>query len=334
MLSQQKTKFLGILEPLILEKFGKRTPLEVIHEVTFRCNSKCKYCGISRMKMKEMSTEQVKTAIKEFTDAGTRIWTFTGGEPLLRKDIGELINYAKDSGILFLHLVTNGVLFKKNLNELRRADKIYFSLDGPREVHEKTRCRGTYDKVIESIRLAKAEGFDVTIQTVICEENVKNDFYGIRFLFDLAQQLGVKIIFHPFYLHAHGNIPYKQLSDEKNIRALELIKALKKRSKSIRRSDTVYDEWIRRFQGVDTKLKSYAGILYCHLLPDGRVSPCFFKKETFNGLNEGFLEAFRQLNVPHECNCISFFAEKDFQYSMNFDMMKYFIVNVLLEDLV
>ncbi len=311
-----------LLIPVLLSRIGKRTPLEVIHEIKFDCNLRCKYCGLPTTKIKEMNTEQVKQAIKEFTDAGTRVWTFTGGEPLLRRDIGELINYAKNSGILFLYLVTNGILFKKRINELKGVDKIFFSLDGPKEIHEKMRGIGTYDKVVEAIKLAKQENFDVTIQTVICKENIKNNFFGLRFLFDLAQQLRVKIIFHPIYHHAYNKNFYKFLTPQENIAALNLVKEFKKKSKHIDRNNATYDEWIRRFRGEKTKLKSYAGVLYCHLLPDGRVSPCFFKDETFNGLNLGFLNAFNNLNTPHKCNCISFFVDRDLLYSLNLDVIK------------
>jgi MoaA/NifB/PqqE/SkfB family radical SAM enzyme len=315
---------------ILLAKWNKRTPLEVIHEVTFACNLRCKYCGLPFTKIREMSTKEVKLAIKEFTDAGTIAWTFTGGEPLLRKDMGELINYAKDRGILFLNLITNGILFKKKLNELKNVDEIFFSLDGPKEVHEKLRGKGTYDKVIEAIKLAKEENFKVTIQTVISEENIKNNFFGLKFLFTLAKELGVRIIFHPLYSHAYSRNSYQRLTPEKNIEALKLIKEFKKKIRYIGRADVIYEEWIRRFGGKKTKVKSYAGKLYCHLLPDGNVSPCFFKKEMYNGLKIGFLNAFRNLNTPHNCDCISFFLDRDFLYSLNFDAVKTLLKHILM----
>lgn len=328
MTESQTTKHLQLLTPVFLSKFGKRTPLEVIHEINFACNLKCSHCGISRVETREMNTQQVKKAIKEFTDAGTRIWTFTGGEPLLRKDIGELAGYSKDRGMLFLHLATNGILFEKKLRELKNVDKLYFSLDGPKEIHEKTRGIGTYDKVIKAIKLAKEENFDVYIQTMISGENTKNNFFGLRFIFDLAKHLEVKTIFHPIYSHAYSKIPCKFLSPEKNIEALKLVKKNENASKNTGRFDTVYDEWIKKFERKKSRLKSLAGFLYCHLLPDGRVSPCFFKNDAHNGLKEGFLNAFEQLNTPHECDCISFFAEKDFQYSMSF-MVKYVMKSLI-----
>lgn len=308
--------------PIFLARIGKKTPLEVIHEINFDCNLRCKYCGLSTTKIKEMNTEQIKTAIKEFADASTIAWTFTGGEPLLRKDIGELINYAKRYGILFINLTSNGILFKKKINELKLLDEIFFSLDGPKEIHEKLRGKGTYEKVIEAIKLAKKENFNVTIQAVICEENIKNNFFGLRFLINLAEELGVRIIFHPIYSHVYGKSYFQPITPEKNIQALKLIKESKKRFRNIGRANATYDEWIRRLEGKKTRLKSYAGILYCHLLPDGRVSPCFFKEESFGGLKLGFLNAFKSLNVPHKCNCTSFFVDRDLLYSLNFDTVK------------
>lgn len=314
-------KIIYALLPISLARIGKRTPLEVIHEITFKCNLKCKYCSLFNIKIKEMITEEVKTAIKEFTDAGTIAWTFTGGEPLLRKDIGKLINYTKDNGILTT-LVTNGMLFKRRLSELKKVDKIFFSLDGPKEIHEKIKGKGTYEKTIEAIKLAKKGNFNITIQSIICEENVKNNFFGLRFLFNLAEELEVRVTFHPIYSHAYSRNFYQQLTSVKNIQALKLIKKTKKKSKYIGRANATYVEWIRSFEGKERKLKSYAGLLYCHLLPDGKVSPCFFKKEKYDGLKFGFFNAFKSLTVPHYCNSISFFTDRDLLYSLNFDTIK------------
>ncbi|MFH0832610.1 MAG: radical SAM protein [Candidatus Aenigmatarchaeota archaeon] len=304
--------------PVLLSRYGKRTPLEVFHEINFSCNLRCKYCGLPKNRIKEMSTNQIKKAIDEFSNAGTKVWNFTGGEPLLRKDIGELINYAKDCG-LFVMLTTNGVLFEKMYNELKNIDRIFMSLNGSKEIHEKTKGRGTYEKVIESIKSAKSRGFDITIQSTICEENTKNDFFGLRYLFGLSNELGVRIIFHPVYSHKYGksNDP---MSAEKNIKAIELIKKSKEKFKQIGRDNAVYNEWIRRFDGRKAK-KSYAGILYCNLLPNGYVSPCFFSKESYDGLKIGFVNAFNKIK-PHQCSCISFFADRDLLYSLNFNAIK------------
>lgn len=311
------------LVPILLARMGKKSPLEVIHEITFACNLRCKYCGLAQnTKIKEMSTEEVKSAIKEFAEAGTMVWTFTGGEPLLRKDIGDVINYAKDCGVLFINLDSNGILFKKRVKELKRVDEVFFSLDGQKEIHEKLRGKGTYEKVIEAIKLAKKENFNVTVETVICEENVKNNFFGLRFLFNLAEELEFRIMFHPIYSRIYGGNSYQHLTLEKNIQALKLIKEFKKKSNYIGRANATYDEWIRRFEGNKIKLKSYSGLLYCHLLPDGRVSSCFFKEETFDGLKLGFLNAFKNLSTPHKCNCISFFTDRDFLYSLDFDTIR------------
>ncbi len=99
-------RFFKTILPIVASRFGKKTPLEVMYRITTRCNLRCKYCGIWRQKPKEMNTEQIKTAIKEFADAGTINWAFTGGEPLLRRDLGELINFANDKGIKKCKILT------------------------------------------------------------------------------------------------------------------------------------------------------------------------------------------------------------------------------------
>ena len=81
--------FIGhsILKSKLLKK---SSPLTVGWSLTNRCNHECKYCGIPNVKSNELTTEQIFSIIDELSELGTKIIQFTGGEPLLRDDIGKI----------------------------------------------------------------------------------------------------------------------------------------------------------------------------------------------------------------------------------------------------
>jgi MoaA/NifB/PqqE/SkfB family radical SAM enzyme len=96
---------------------------------------------------KELSTEQIFSIIDELADNGTQRVSISGGEPLLREDIGEIISHIKKKG-MGCGLNTNGLLVPDRIEEVRKVDSITISLDGEREAHEANRGRGTFEKVM------------------------------------------------------------------------------------------------------------------------------------------------------------------------------------------
>ena len=131
-----------LLKALLKIKTCEKFPVEVLQTITARCNLNCRYC-IYPMIKSEMTTQQIKRAIKEFAEEGTLSWTISGGEPLLRTDLKEIIMFAKDCGISRVKVLTNGLLFKQKLETLKKADEIAFSLDGPKEIHDKIRGKNS-----------------------------------------------------------------------------------------------------------------------------------------------------------------------------------------------
>jgi MoaA/NifB/PqqE/SkfB family radical SAM enzyme len=248
-----------------------------------------------------MSTKEVKAAMSEFANAGTIFWTFTGGEPLLRSDIGELVNYSK-SLFPIVTLTTNGLLLKERLNEVKNVNYFTISLDGPREVTDRFRGRGTYDKTIEGIKAAREIGKDVIINAVISKANTENDFYGIKKLIELAKDLGCRINFSMIYEDQFNGSTIKECLIEKNfyINALDFIKKYKKNKFNF---IMFSNSCINQLKHPKQWKTCYAGRLFCDLFPDGTVLPCLFKEnQGINGLKYGFARAFK--NLPKNENCI------------------------------
>ncbi len=108
-----------------------RIPLSVYLSLTDRCPNRCTYCNYYNLKddEPELKTSQILHLIDEMGPLLTRRLHFTGGEPLIRNDIGEVINHAKARG-LFVGVSASGLLIPKKVGELKNVDIIFLSLDG------------------------------------------------------------------------------------------------------------------------------------------------------------------------------------------------------------
>jgi MoaA/NifB/PqqE/SkfB family radical SAM enzyme len=303
-------RFFNVLKGVLFSRIGKKVPLRVMHFITFRCNLRCKYCGIWNYRMKEMGTKQIKKAIKEFADAGTFHWIFTGGEPLLRNDIGEIIKYLKDFGIV-VTLTTNGVLLKKRLNEIKNVSYLVVSLDGPEEINDLVRGEGVFKQVIEGVKVVREKNIEVVLNSVISKANIEKKFYGIKKILSIAEELNCKLNFSVIYKDKFNQ---KNLFNKKRIESVfpvhkKIIKALDfiKKCKSKKPGLIMFsDPNIEQLKILKSWKECYAGKLFCDLFPDGRVIPCLFKPEQgINGLKHGFVKAFESLSINKNCVCPS-----------------------------
>ncbi|MCX7716760.1 MAG: radical SAM protein, partial [Endomicrobia bacterium] len=153
----------------------KNIPLYTFFELTYKCNLKCIHCYIPE-KLKntqEMDTPTVKKIIFDIANLGGMFIIFTGGEPLLRKDIFELINFAKKLNFVVI-LFTNGSLINtKTANTLAKVgvDKVEISIYGSEVCHNKFVKRKVFDKVLKGIKLLNFYNVPVCIKTVLTQYN-------------------------------------------------------------------------------------------------------------------------------------------------------------------
>ena len=135
--------------------------------ITNACNLRCVHCFI-RADMplpNELTTNEIKKLINNFSNYGGKILTITGGEPLVRRDIFEILKFAKDNN-LFVVLLTNGTLVNENnANQLvKYVDQIQISIDGPNEeTHDAIRGVGTFKKTMKAIHLLGNTNVDIFI---------------------------------------------------------------------------------------------------------------------------------------------------------------------------
>ena len=190
----------------------KRTPLIVSWHITYRCNLRCRYCGFWENSMEELDTQSVFKIIDQLASSGTKFIIFTGGEPLLRQDLSEIIEYCKLKDI-YVSINSNGVLIKEQFHKIKQVDSIKLSLDGSMEINDSVRGFGAYDKVIEALRICKDNGIDTSITTVISSSNVS---YIMQIL-EIAKKYQVGVYFKPADKNNCGNNKNDILSEVPDI---------------------------------------------------------------------------------------------------------------------
>ncbi|GAB3529222.1 radical SAM protein [Pontibacter brevis] len=134
-------------------------PVLCNYYVTYRCNAKCSFCDIWEKPSPYITLEDVHQNLQDLKRLGVQVIDFTGGEPLLHRQIDEMLGMAHDMGFITT-LTTNGMLYPKLAERLKgKVDMLHFSLDSSeKEAHDKGRGVACYDFVMESIASAKQLG--------------------------------------------------------------------------------------------------------------------------------------------------------------------------------
>lgn len=174
---------------------GRPVPLGVSFVVTEKCNRSCLYCGNSDPKGYHPETKELEQIIAALATAGNQKLLLTGGEPLLRDDIGRLVSFAKLRN-LELFLNTAGYRFAEVADELTGVSAITISLDGPKDFHDSLRGENSYQQATGAIALAKQKGIPVSATAVV----TKNSPGILSELLSIAARLGVRVFFQPILL--------------------------------------------------------------------------------------------------------------------------------------
>jgi len=172
----------------------KRYPLVLMLEPLFRCNLACPGCGkIDYPKQILDKRLSVKECFDAVDECGAPIVSIPGGEPLIHKDMKEIVE-----GIVarkkFVYLCTNALLLKKKLKDYTPSPYLTFSihLDGLEEEHDKAVDQpGTFKIAVEAIHEAVARGFRVTVNCTLFNNAVPAT---VAEIFDFVSTLGVESI--------------------------------------------------------------------------------------------------------------------------------------------
>jgi hopanoid biosynthesis associated radical SAM protein HpnH len=179
----------------------ERYPLVLMLEPLFRCNLACIGCGKidypDAILNRRMSVQECLDAVDE---CGAPMVAIPGGEPLIHKEIGEIVK-----GIVarkkFVSLCTNALLLEKKLHLFEPSPYLFFSLhlDGLKEHHDKSVSQdGVFDKVVSAIKAARAKGFSVNVNATIFDGHAAED---IAAFLDYTKELGVGVSISPGYAY-------------------------------------------------------------------------------------------------------------------------------------
>ena len=129
--------------------------------ITNRCNVNCIYCHHDGMRSSknEMTPDEIHKICQIAKKIGVRKIRLSGGEPLIRKDIVEIVSKINSVGFKDISLTTNGILLEKYAERIVRDQwhVIFVSLDAFREVNDDIRGEGSYDRVVKGFEAINRE---------------------------------------------------------------------------------------------------------------------------------------------------------------------------------
>ena len=172
-------------------------PVLCNYYLTYRCNAACGFCDIWEKPSPYVTLENVSENLEALQRMKVRVVDFTGGEPLLHRQIGDFLQLAKGKGFITT-VTTNCLLYPKYGENLRGlVDMLHFSLDSvDREKHNASRRVDCYDHLLKSIDLAKGWGERPDILFTVKPDNV----HEIPELYQkFVVEKGLMVILNPIF---------------------------------------------------------------------------------------------------------------------------------------
>lgn len=179
-------------------------PLVANYYLTYRCNARCHFCNIWALEPpEEADFATIEQNLQDLKRLGVEYVDFTGGEPLLRKDVASIYAKAKELGF-YTSMTTNTILYPKRAREIQGTiDFLNFSLDGPdAESHDRSRGVQIFDTLVESVQLALSLGEYPVLNHTVTAQNYQH----LNDVAELGLRLGVRVWLNPaFTAHEHYN---------------------------------------------------------------------------------------------------------------------------------
>jgi len=213
--------------PSHLLQFSKDKRPVIVWNVTRRCNLKCVHCYAHAKNIpfdNEMSTEQGKELINDLADFGSPVMLFSGGEPLVRKDLPQLAAYAVEKGMRAV-ISTNGTLITPTMaRTLKEIGLSYvgISLDGMQEINDRFRgVKGAFKSALEGIKNSQDAGIKVGLRFTVNKFNVDE----IPKIFHLLEEMDIPRVcfYHLVYAGRGSEMVKEDLSHAATRKAVDLI---------------------------------------------------------------------------------------------------------------
>ncbi|MGH9736246.1 MAG: radical SAM/SPASM domain-containing protein [Candidatus Acidiferrales bacterium] len=188
---------MSLLQELSSKAFRLGVPLSAHLDLTYRCNERCDHCYLEHDDKGEMTTAEIFSLLDQMAGAGVLFLTLSGGEPLMRRDLFDIIARARDLTFQ-IKLKTNAVMIREEQAKRLRAlgvDKVQISVYSHRpEVHDAiTRLPGSLKRTIGAIRFLRSQGLNVIVANVLMRYNL-HDGPEVQ---KLARELDAKYTLDP-----------------------------------------------------------------------------------------------------------------------------------------
>ncbi len=267
--------------PLFLAKYAwltaRKRPVLVHFEVTMRCNARCGFCDYWKT-----PAEEKKNELSSFADAARHfspmIITFTGGEPLLRRDLEDLVSAVRRATRLtYINVITHGgMLSIERARSLWNAgiDQFNISLDYLDGRHDTARgIPGLTKKILSTVEAMRSEGIDsIRFNTVIKNDNLDE----LMRIVETAARLGVGVNFSLYTDFKNGNTNHLLQNGgvEAATAAIGEILAFKKKRRGIVTNSDYYLSTIPSYLRGELAGPCESGERTIHISPTGQVKRC------------------------------------------------------------
>jgi radical SAM protein with 4Fe4S-binding SPASM domain len=277
----------------------KYLPLVISWNMTLKCNLKCTHCYINAKETKqvnELSTDAAKMLIHQITEVSRPLLILSGGEPLLREDIYEIIRYGSERG-LRMGMGSNGMLIDDQVaNKLKEAGMwtVAISIDSSKpERHDEFRgVKGCWEHAVNAIKSLKKASIEVQVNCTVTREN----YNEVDDIMALAESLDVDN-FHLFFMVPTGRGTDIQDITPKMYEDM-ITSTLAKTTKyklNVKPSCAPQFMRVAKEQGIDMSRwvrGCMAGLYYCRIYPSGEVTPCPYLPVNLGNIRE---RSFRDL---------------------------------------
>ncbi len=282
-------------------------PVAMTFAITYRCQCKCVHCSAGRHAKKgnsELSTEEAKQLIDDSQKLGVTIIAFTGGEPLVREDIYELIAHVDQQKAMPI-MFTNGLLLNdENVERLFQAGmySVFVSLDSPfPEEHDALRkMPGIFAKATDGINKLKQKGILVGISSYATRSATENKMY--KKMYKLAQDLGVQN-----YILFDGVPTGNMLKDTSEMLTPDQREEIYQYSSKLFEKKMIpplsSQSWQNSVEGNFAGIGCLAANIQYYVSAYGEVTPCDFTPLSFGNIRNEPLKNIWSRMVNHPAYC-------------------------------
>jgi len=278
-------------------------PVAMTFAITYKCQCKCVHCSAGRhfnKDRRELSTEEAKKLIDDAQKLGVTIIAFTGGEPLLREDVFELISHVDKKKAMPVMFTNGQFLTDENVDKLADAGlySLFLSIDSPDpEEHNKLRgMPGLFETAIEGLKKVKSRGIFAGFSSYATRSGTEKGIY--KTLHEFAIELGLHNIIL-FDCVPTGNM----LKDTSEMLTFELREKLHNYSAEVFKNKIIpplsSQAWQNSVEAYLSGIGCLAANIQCYASAYGDIAPCDFTPISFGNIRKESLKKIWMRMVKH-----------------------------------